>query len=330
MKQQYEKKIFRLMFILNRLTSREMVTPSILASEFNVTVRTVQRDLEMLSMTGFPLFSENGSYKFIDGFSLRKISVNPDEKFLLLLFYKLFSKIGQPFDAAAKNLLDKMLLSSDKEDQSFDKKATDIIKKEFGEFSEQLAVKLEHSNYPQVFIKKVDEYLFEVNRKLKVLSVKVKVDMKCKSINKYENGKQVAIIQIPKTYFKDKIDKFDFSTREDNREFQIKTYLPNKFFKSFRISLSLHLAFNFWGTHLKARQITCFDDFAIYFGFPKELKRFTYEFSHGTNTKEHKILITTAFLHWEKEVPMAPEDIRPFLKKSGGLRAIVDYSRKLK
>ena len=144
MEQQYEKKIFRLMFILNRLTSREMVTPSILASEFNVTVRTVQRDLEMLSMTGFPLFSENGSYKFVDGFSLRKISVNPDEKFLLLLFYKLFSKIGQPFDAAAKNLLDKMLLSSDTEDQSFDKEATEIIKKEFGKFSEQLAVKLVH------------------------------------------------------------------------------------------------------------------------------------------------------------------------------------------
>ena len=330
MKHQYEKKILRLMTILSRLASREIVTTSILANEFNVTIRTAQRDLELLSMTGFPLFPENGSYKFTDGFSLRKISVNPDEKFLLVLFYKLFSKIGQPFNAAAKNLLDKVLLSSDIEDQSFDKEATEIIKKEFGEFSEQLAVKLEHSNYPQVFIKKVDEYLLEVNRKLKALSAKVKVDMKCKLINKYENSKQVAIIQVPKAYFKDKIDKFDFSTREDNREFQIKTYLPNKFLKSFRISLHLHLAFNFWGTHLKTRQITCFDDFAEYLGFPKELKRFTYEFSHGTNTKEHKILITTASLYWEKKISMAPGDIRPFLKKSGGLRVISPYSKKRK
>ena len=69
----YDKKIFRLMFILNRLSSKEAITTPGLAQEFNVTTRTVQRDLELLSQTGFPLFFDNGTYKFTDGFSIRKI-----------------------------------------------------------------------------------------------------------------------------------------------------------------------------------------------------------------------------------------------------------------
>ena len=49
----YDKKIFRLVYILNKLSNREKITTANLSHEFNVTVRTVQRDLELLSMTGF-------------------------------------------------------------------------------------------------------------------------------------------------------------------------------------------------------------------------------------------------------------------------------------
>ncbi|MBU0896722.1 MAG: HTH domain-containing protein, partial [Candidatus Omnitrophica bacterium] len=53
----YDKKIFRLLFILNKLETRKKVSTSDLAKEFNVSLRTVQRDIELLSMAGFPLIS---------------------------------------------------------------------------------------------------------------------------------------------------------------------------------------------------------------------------------------------------------------------------------
>ena len=79
----YDKKIFRLIHMLNRLNSGNLFRTSELAEEFNVTSRTIQRDLELLNMAGFPVIYEDDKYKFMNGFSLQKISVTPAEKFLL-------------------------------------------------------------------------------------------------------------------------------------------------------------------------------------------------------------------------------------------------------
>ena len=323
----YDKKIFRLVSIITKLANRNPVTTADLAGEFKVTTRTVQRDLQLLLEAYWPICLDNGSYKFEDGFSLRKITVTPEEKFLLTIFYRLFSKVGAPFNKTANDFLNKVIIpSKNAADYTYDDKTIEIIKKEFSDFSNQLAIRLEKSEYPKSFIKKIDQYLLEVSQKLKTLGIKDTVNIQTKLIKGYENGQPVASIKVPKTYFKDKIDDFDFSTHEDKREFQIKTYLPNKFFKSFRISLELHMAFNFWGTHLKAQQITCFDKFAQCLGFQKDTKLFTYEFSHGTYSKKHQILITTASLRWEKEIPMDKKYIKSFSKKSGRFRSIAGYS----
>lgn len=319
----YDKKIFRLMFILNRLSNRQIVATSELAKEFNVTVRTVQRDLELLSMTGFPLLLEDGTYKFEGGFSLRKISVTPEEKFLLMLFYGLFSQTDKPFSSAAKNLLDKVLVSSDGKDVIFDEISSQykkkVLEEEFTGFSNSLAVRLENCVYPQSFIEKIDAYVAELKEKIKVLESEGKVKIEVKFTRQYENNKPIATIRVPKTYFKDNAARYDFSTHKKDREFTVITHLPGKFRKSFRISLHLDMFFNFWGTHLKTRQITCFDKFAEYLGFPKELKQFNYEFSYGGGRVDQSILVTRASVIWEKEIPMPAVEIKPFLNKKSGV-----------
>ncbi len=316
-----ETRMYRLMSILSQLANRKTVTTAGLATQFGITKRAIQRDIVFLRDLGlgFPIYTDNNVHKFQEDYSIRKIDITSEEKLLLTLFYKLFSKAGQPFGSTAKNLLEKVLSAAYSPEQSFDRRAVEIIEDEVCDCSNQLAVRLENTPYPESFIQKIDEYFKTAKQKLHNLSVKDKVAIEFKTVKKYENGKPAATIRIPKACFKSEIDKFDFSSHESKREFQIITHLPNKYIKSFRFELYAHMAFNFWGTHLEVRDLTSFDDFAEYLGFPKDSKRFTYECSHGTYTKKHKILITTARLYWEKEIPMNSEDSKPFFDKSGGL-----------
>ena len=65
----YDKKVFRLFFILNQLDSRKKISTGELAKEFNVSLRTVQRDIVLLNTTGFPIISlEKGYHSFMEGF----------------------------------------------------------------------------------------------------------------------------------------------------------------------------------------------------------------------------------------------------------------------
>ena len=83
-KKNYDKKIFRLIFIINKLDSGEKVSTYDLAEEFNVSVRSVQRDIDLLQTTGFLLASpERGIYSFEEGFSLKKMKITQAEASLL-------------------------------------------------------------------------------------------------------------------------------------------------------------------------------------------------------------------------------------------------------
>gem|GEM_PF-4854342 len=318
--------MFRFVSILTKLSNKERVTTVGLARDFDVTKRTIQRDMELLCQMYWPIRFCDGFYKFVEGFSLRKIAVTPEEKLLLTLFYRLFSQAGRPLSTTAKSLLDKVLVSSDVSEQLLNQQTVEIIKKEFGDFSTQLAVRLENNKCPQSFIAKIDEYLIKAEEKLKKLSAKDGVTIQLEPTKRYESGVPIAVITIPKSYFKDEINKYDFSTHEDKREFKLIPHLPNKYFKSFRVSLDLHMAFNFWGTHLETRQITCFDHLAECLGFPKKSKLFNYSCSHGADNGKDKVLITTASLRWEREIPMPSEDLKPLLNKSGGLIPVRDVA----
>jgi predicted DNA-binding transcriptional regulator YafY len=107
----YDKKIFRLLSILNQLDKRGKVFVISLAEEFSVSVRSVQRDLKLLSEAGFPIDRdpETGAYIFVEGFQLGKSRLTEKEWALLLSFEDMAKKIGPPFGGLMSSIVKKNL-----------------------------------------------------------------------------------------------------------------------------------------------------------------------------------------------------------------------------
>jgi hypothetical protein len=188
-----------------------------------------------------------------------------------------------------------------------------------------LGAKLEDLSYPAIYRKKIDEYLGEIENKINNLRKKKRVDIKFKRTGTYEQPKPVATIAVPKNYFKDPYAKLDFCEKEKDRIFDISFLLPNKLFRTFRTVLKTELFFKFWGSHIKAKKLTCFDKFAAYLGFTIEDKEFNYNASYGN---DKGILITRASISWCEDIPMPKEEIKPFLNKTGGLWVVSDKHHK--
>ncbi len=108
----YDKKIFRLVRILNYLDKGKKVSTRELAEEFNVTPRTIQRDLELLNMAGFPIVSEGGRHFFVEGFALRKTMLSSEEASLLLLLYEIVDELGESFKRPFQSILRKTVYNS--------------------------------------------------------------------------------------------------------------------------------------------------------------------------------------------------------------------------
>ena len=106
----YDKKIFRLFYILNRLDTGKGVTTRELSEEFDVTYRTVQRDLQLLNITGFPIVSsEKGHHSFLEGFSLKKMLLTKEEATLLTFLNEITKSLGENFEDSFHDILKKVL-----------------------------------------------------------------------------------------------------------------------------------------------------------------------------------------------------------------------------
>ncbi|NQT90239.1 MAG: transcriptional regulator [Candidatus Omnitrophica bacterium] len=106
----YDKKIFRLVYILNKLDRGGKISTRDLSKEFNVTLRTVQRDLELLNMAGFPLApADKGIHSFTEGFSLKKLMLTKEEASLLSFLYEIAKTLGRNFEESFGGLLKKIL-----------------------------------------------------------------------------------------------------------------------------------------------------------------------------------------------------------------------------
>ena len=69
-------KIDRLIGIISILLQKEKVTAPYLAEKFEVSRRTINRDIESISQSGIPLVTEqgqNGGISIMNGFSIDKI-----------------------------------------------------------------------------------------------------------------------------------------------------------------------------------------------------------------------------------------------------------------
>ena len=81
-------KLERLLGITTCLLNRKTVTARFLANRYEVSVRTIQRDIAALNTAGIPIVSlagQNGGYGIADGFTLSRQLATPDEFRLLSL-----------------------------------------------------------------------------------------------------------------------------------------------------------------------------------------------------------------------------------------------------
>ncbi|MCG8689172.1 MAG: YafY family transcriptional regulator [Desulfobacterales bacterium] len=84
-------RIDRLIGIVMILVRKRKVTARELADRFEVSIRTIQRDLDALNMAGIPLYAEvgvHGGYRIQENFRLEKGFLNKDEAGVLHAFLK--------------------------------------------------------------------------------------------------------------------------------------------------------------------------------------------------------------------------------------------------
>ena len=84
-------KIDRLLGILMMLINKKKVTAKQLAEYLEVSVRTIQRDMDTLNMAGIPLYANvgmNGGYQLLDNYKLEKGFLNKNEASILFTFLK--------------------------------------------------------------------------------------------------------------------------------------------------------------------------------------------------------------------------------------------------
>lgn len=84
-------KIDRLIGITMYLLNRKVVTSRELADKFEVSIRTIVRDVESLNMAGIPITSltgTNGGYEILDSFKLNKQITNMDDYLYIITALK--------------------------------------------------------------------------------------------------------------------------------------------------------------------------------------------------------------------------------------------------
>lgn len=80
-------KIDRLLGIITYLLNRDIVNASTLAERFEVSTRTIQRDIETINLAGIPIISiqgVNGGYGIVEGFKLEKQILDTEDYLFIL------------------------------------------------------------------------------------------------------------------------------------------------------------------------------------------------------------------------------------------------------
>ena len=133
-----DKKYYRILNILNRLNAGPVST-SELASEFNVSPRSVQRDIERINMTGFSLVCEKrGTYSFAPGTSLKSMRLTDDQVYVLLMMRDKLASMGGPVAEAFNDIFARVVSGTDADPLFYDintRGLTPILKEIYGDIS---------------------------------------------------------------------------------------------------------------------------------------------------------------------------------------------------
>ena len=103
------KRINRLVEILSIIDRRTKATPKGLAEHFGVSEQTIYRDMRVL-VVDYPIRfdHDHGSYRFEDGFSLKKVDLSANEVRALLVSKAAVGKLGKGVAQAYESLLKKI------------------------------------------------------------------------------------------------------------------------------------------------------------------------------------------------------------------------------
>ena len=103
-----DKKYYRVLKILNILNEKGSVRIADLAAEFNVSSRSIQRDLERVNMT-FGLQQDcKGEYSFACGVSLKEMRLSEEQLSALILMKEMFKGMGGAFSRSFDALFRRM------------------------------------------------------------------------------------------------------------------------------------------------------------------------------------------------------------------------------
>jgi predicted DNA-binding transcriptional regulator YafY len=105
-KHEYDKILTRLINILSLLNDGEELTTKELAERFNVTQRTILRDMNE-RLYSFAIYKDKKKWKMQDGFKLEKNN-SFDEEIVLGILEKFSSSIGGKFSTKAHKLISKL------------------------------------------------------------------------------------------------------------------------------------------------------------------------------------------------------------------------------
>ncbi|MGL4772678.1 MAG: helix-turn-helix transcriptional regulator [Clostridium sp.] len=107
-------KVDRLISIINLLNNNGRMTTKELASHFEVSTKTIQRDMEAIEMAGIPLVTHkgyNGGYEILENFRITKSVMNKEEAKILK---KLLEGISISYESKEiKSLNEKLSIISD-------------------------------------------------------------------------------------------------------------------------------------------------------------------------------------------------------------------------
>jgi len=105
-KHDYDKTLIRLTMMLSRMNDGEALSVKEMAEEFNVSTRTIQRDLNE-RLTSFPIYKDGRKWRMAKGFKLEK-TTSIENIIVLDIINKMTEGIGTKFHSKAKVLLSKL------------------------------------------------------------------------------------------------------------------------------------------------------------------------------------------------------------------------------
>lgn len=110
MNDHYLKKFDRVTAILTQLQSRPLVRAQDLAKKFEVSIRTIYRDIKTLEHAGIPIVGEAGSgYSLMDGYKLPPVMFTKEEVLSFITAEKLMQKFSdQSLGTHHQNAMEKL------------------------------------------------------------------------------------------------------------------------------------------------------------------------------------------------------------------------------